>query len=827
MSLFLSSACQLRLSDDRASPTASTSNETIIVRFAVTDQLQRQIQPLIDAFTAENEAIDVQMVLTEATNTEAYHRSVAETADVFISTSQRHPSPQYLLDLRPFIERDDTFDAADFFPHLLVEDDGRVRTIPVSAGYHVVYYHKALFDAANVPYPENGWTVDEFLDTARQMTRRDGDEVTQWGYLPVSPVWSPLLAAQLEAPIGRSGNPRLAGADVVAAVGWLAELFTHHQVSPWLPLYRGDSTGGPTRAQLIGNDQAAMWEGAVSHYPQWNTQVENMGIVAMPLVNGALFAEPLITGYSISAGTANADAAWRLVSFLSRQAPVSFFEQYSVPARRSVAEAANYWPQLPEAVRAVVAYSAEQTQPPHLWADVQQLAGVFARVIEEGVSVEQALTGQAAVVPPTPEPLVVATPEPTRVTATTIHFVSGFNFQADTHRRLARAFHEAHPDIRVSVREPHMRMNVPYDPVAEIGEADCFVESVPNLDRFMESDLLLPIDALLELDATTGPEDFYPNSWAGLERDGQRYGLPASAAPRLILYDRTKLAAAGLPDPAPGWTLDELRQAAEALTTGSGDDKQYGFFDELYMLARFHFNLEFVDMTFEPPTLDYAAVAPALRWYVDLITLYGVHPALPLDGLDHFTFKTEGNYAMWTEQVNFVPPASALAERNWGVTSLPATPFGSGWRQAASRAYFIMKDSEQRAACWQWITFLSREHTAADGIPVRIEVAESAAYAEQVGLHAAAVYQAALVSSANSFTYSYPAWMAPGYRLWYERALEQAILHGADLLLELEQSQQQWDAYRTCVTAANAFDNRETWIQCAVQVDPALASYYR
>jgi ABC-type glycerol-3-phosphate transport system substrate-binding protein len=803
----------------------SQETEQMTIRLAVTDQLHRQIQPLIAAFTAENEAIDVQLVFIEATDTESYHRTVAETADVFISTSQRHPNPAYLLDLRPFIDHDNTFDAADFYPNLLLEDNnGRIQTIPVSAAYHVIYYNKALFDAADLPHPENGWTLDQFLAIAQQLTRRDGDEVTQWGYLPAITIWSPFLAAQLDAPIGQTDNPRFSDSDVIAAVNWLTELFTD---------YSGGSDNS-RRDQPIRNGQVAMWENPISSYQQ-SAFIENPGIVSIPLVDGALFSEPLITGYSISAGTENAEAAWQLVSFLSRQPPAGQLQQYSVPARRSVAEAANYWFQLPPEMHEAVAYSVENTRPPQLWGNTWQIANLFPQIMTGNLTVEEALTGQATIARPIEEPPAVATPEPTAVTATSIQFVSGFNFQATTHRTLARAFHEAHPDISVSVLEPHIRMNTPYDPVAEIGEADCFVGRVSNLDRFMELDLLLPIDALLELDATTGPEDFYASSWVGLERDGQRYGLPAAVVPRLILYDRTKFAAAGLPDPALDWTLDELRQTAEALTTGSGDDKQYGFFDDIYRLARFHFDLKLIDTTLTPPTLDYSAAAPALRWYIDLTTLYGVHPTLPIYSDDytnyvgyveaHRIFGIEGNYAMWTEHASFVPSATGLAERNWGVAPLPVTPYGSGWHHPGNSAYFIMKDSEHRAACWQWITFLSREYTAADGIPVRIEVAESAAYVEQVGPQAAAVYQAALASSADSFSYGYPDWMEPGYRLWYDRALEQA-LHGADLLLELEQSQQHWDDYRACVIATDAFDNREAWVQCAIEVDPTLAGHY-
>ena len=48
--------------------------------------------------------------------------------------------------------------------------------IPQNASSLVVYYNRALFDAARLSYPAAGWTWDDFLQTARALTRdMDGD----------------------------------------------------------------------------------------------------------------------------------------------------------------------------------------------------------------------------------------------------------------------------------------------------------------------------------------------------------------------------------------------------------------------------------------------------------------------------------------------------------------------------------------------------------------------------------------------------------------------------------------------------------------------------
>ena len=42
-------------------------------------------------------------------------------------------------------------------------------------------YNKDLFDEAGIEYPEDDWTMDEFLETAKALTVKDGDKTTQFG----------------------------------------------------------------------------------------------------------------------------------------------------------------------------------------------------------------------------------------------------------------------------------------------------------------------------------------------------------------------------------------------------------------------------------------------------------------------------------------------------------------------------------------------------------------------------------------------------------------------------------------------------------------------
>jgi len=53
--------------------------------------------------------------------------------------------------------------------------DGRQYCFPTNAGPWVLFYNKEVFDRCGVPYPRGDWTWDEFLQTARRLTRRRAD----------------------------------------------------------------------------------------------------------------------------------------------------------------------------------------------------------------------------------------------------------------------------------------------------------------------------------------------------------------------------------------------------------------------------------------------------------------------------------------------------------------------------------------------------------------------------------------------------------------------------------------------------------------------------
>jgi multiple sugar transport system substrate-binding protein len=241
---------------------------------------------------------------------------------------------QLFLDLGPFIEADNSFDASDFYPSALAafQCQGQLLALPRQVDVNILAYNKRIFDAADLPYPSPEWTWDDVLVAAQRLTRREAPQ--QWGLVLPATMWYELpliLTAQKEMAV--SGEARapslLSSPDAAWAIEWVRNLALVHEVMP--PFARG-SQG--EQSEMFHQGQVAMM---LSHYssaiPRESTNVELMelGAIALP-VTGHPATGHLMNGLAISARAAHPQAAWRWIEFLSRQ-PSSI---QLLPARRSL-----------------------------------------------------------------------------------------------------------------------------------------------------------------------------------------------------------------------------------------------------------------------------------------------------------------------------------------------------------------------------------------------------------------------------------------------------------------------------------------------------------
>lgn len=823
-------------------PTPTPEIESVTISFACMDYQRDYYQDLAQEFQKLHPAITVELVSKDqvldrsssggvvvASSDDIF--KIAAAADTFLDfAGMLGDAPQdIVLDLTDLIEQDDKFTLDDFYPGplTLFQRSGKLWGLPFTADTQFIYYNPELFDAANVPYPEIGWSWDDFLEAASRLTIREGGTVRQYGYMDPHPFYTlPLLAYQR---VGRlvddDQDPplaRLGTSGVAEAVGWYADLILAHGVMP-----NPATMDSLVRQQFPYERSPAMWVGG--SYERDNFEhLYKAGIAPFPEA-GEAAASVSADGYFISAGTGHPEAAWRWIEFLSRQPPSTY--DASVPVRKSVAEETRYWKKMDKETAAVYQYALD-----HAVNYPSAIRGELNRAFEavlQGEPVEVVLAtaqvranerlAEAAIeAQRPPKELAVATPVPTPTPGgIMLHFLVPTGTDLMPYRTLADHFQQLHPEIAVEVSA-----GAGTSLAEQSAVADCFAWYAHGLSS-ESSDALLALDPFLADDTAMSLDAFPPAFLEAVRSEGVLWGLPLETDAWLLYYNRDLLDAAGVPYPTADWTPQQLIEQAIALTDLSTSEAVYGFYprDGAYANAPYYVawlggQLFSAD---GQPTFDDPTVAEALACYTDLIaeasppsaaergesrwpshvTLWGGHPG-PVG---------QGRVAMWIDYFGNHRGAPPL-DFDVGVGPLPA---GAVPLTAFSpRALFISAQTPHPNACWEWISFLSAQPEAVSLLPLCHDVAASDAWRERAGVETADAWQA-LLDRGEKPQRSWVQTPATFALYWLDEALAD-VLAGARPDAALAEAQAQAATFADCIASSELTEG--TVRACARQTDP-------
>jgi ABC-type glycerol-3-phosphate transport system substrate-binding protein len=342
-----------------AGPTvvAPTAQPVITIRLAATERHFGDYARLAREFEAANPDIKVQIIPMDTLLRGVRGRDghtyrllepswpeLAAGADLIAGVALRSEDVQqgYVLDLKPFIEADASFDRADFYPGVLeaASQNGGLYMVPDLLYVRLLFFNKELWGSLGLPRsPGTSW--QDVVTVAQAMAQKQGGTVERWGFIDLWKGTWQMDGILDEAGLYRSPEDlsRLDRPEVVAMMERLAALYDSGAFYPI----------GPDLAQfqtLIREERVGMWTGA---------EVGSGGATpesSLPFVVGV---EPFpvntiaVTGYVISQRTQYAEQAWRLLSFLSRRSPEDFGGNEiggGVPVRNSVAERDGYWARL-------------------------------------------------------------------------------------------------------------------------------------------------------------------------------------------------------------------------------------------------------------------------------------------------------------------------------------------------------------------------------------------------------------------------------------------------------------------------------------------------
>jgi multiple sugar transport system substrate-binding protein len=249
-----------------------------------------------------------------------------------------------LQPLGPYMTYSPVIQATQFYTQALAPFywRGVLTCIPQNLSSPVIYYNKALFDAAKLNYPQSNWTWDDFLATAKALTLdTNGDGATDQYGLSIEPTIiraAPFIWQNGGELVFNPGAPTRLSLDKPegkAALQWFIDLQLVHHVVP--PLEEAKSEDAETR---FLNGRAAMYMDSRRFVPTARESAAfDWDVAGLP--RGRQAASILHSdGYCMPAMSKNKQAAWALIEYANSVEGQTIIAATgrTVPSLRQVAE---------------------------------------------------------------------------------------------------------------------------------------------------------------------------------------------------------------------------------------------------------------------------------------------------------------------------------------------------------------------------------------------------------------------------------------------------------------------------------------------------------
>ncbi|HEX2908799.1 MAG TPA: extracellular solute-binding protein [Phototrophicaceae bacterium] len=821
-------------------------------------------EELLGRFTADHPGVKV--VLVRGDDQEMYYSPAAygvedhldgaekyvASADVlYIGSNNLSPEATragYFLDLAPLVNSDIDLNPDDFFPGIweAFQWDRGIWGLPVSASVQVVIYSVDAFDNAGLPYPDEGWTLDDYINAARTLTEKNED-----GTIKVPGMETYNVGLLFRSLLGRG----VYDDTVIPYAPDFNQPELAAMLEAWLDLTTELQTDGSYDYNAVPLRFEQTWR-------LTNIMPDNDTTWAASLLpNGVAGLD--VQGFAVSSGTQNPELAYELAKFLSNDAEVSALFYGDTPARQSLVgveleDSLYFRPELPEDVQTLIDRAVENGVPGSalMYSDYVNLAAqkissgemdaVSALQEAEKEAVEAQDTALARLDTGT---VLVATPQPTPVMAEGqivlkfgLNLMTSNTASTEEWNRLIEDFRAANPDVGNIDLVSQMVQNT-------TEEMDCYYQpnnAVPDLDLTT----VLNLDPFMDADPGFDETDFMGNALQLVQRDDRVWAYPMVIQPAVLWYNSESFANAGVPEPVGDWTVDAFKDALELLQQTAENDKPVfepqSFNNTYLLLLMAGYGAIPYDYRTNPPALNLSDPdgREAMRQVLDLAK-EGYMAYQELATLGGGGFGSSGDVPLYGD---------ALSTITWRLQNrtnpdiqdpylLTNYPHGS---QNVPVAFdmgtaYINATTQNPDACYRWITTIAQRPDLLSGIPVRRSLLSDSQVALAQGEDVTALYQefANKLDDPNAviFPSQYGSSGSVGSfveLLWVNRAFDNYVLHDGDLDADLNDAELFINTYRECaaeiapldVNALASTDDALAYIRqytdCALTVDPTL-----
>ncbi len=335
-----------------ATPAPTQEGGKVVIRLGTGDSGEglNPHQEIIAAFEKDNPDIIVQ--LEAVAGNDYYTRLLTQIAsgdapDIMQIGDDAVPnfvSKGAFLPLDDFINGQYPLDTSIYLPGVMEPGmyQGKTYFLPKDFSTLAVYYNKKIFDQYGVAYPQDGWTWEQFLDTAQKLTIDENNDGTPevWGVQLTAnwttgfEYWVAAAGGSLISEDGKSFVGYMDSPETIEAVQFFADLYNKYKVAPPPADFNQWAGGNPE----FENGTAAMR--LFGRWPQAGLRKDekvDLGVVSVPV--GKQAANVLFwSGFGIFSGTKHPEAVWRFLKYYVGAEGSKVWAQHGIPPVASAAE---------------------------------------------------------------------------------------------------------------------------------------------------------------------------------------------------------------------------------------------------------------------------------------------------------------------------------------------------------------------------------------------------------------------------------------------------------------------------------------------------------
>ncbi len=327
-------------------PTLETASEYTSLRFSLFDDpsllllYEKIIKGFREYFPKTAVSLDFQKFRQEMSTPEYFFdMNKGVFPDIF--ALQRHHlfwliKNNYIQPLDNFLADEPGYplDTLDKFVRDAVTYKGKIWMLPKNMHIFYLCYNKKLFDKEGIPYPDETWTWETYLEAAKALTKPAGKSGTgeQFGSVPFRSLnyITPLLWAHGANLVDESGKVKLTSSETIDTIHFAADLVLKHGVTPSPETFYSEHPSDLPKMQpkiLFKKSKLGMFLMASMHYVNHFSTIKDLDwdIAVIPRGPAGRFTQVSFSGWSVSSATDSPRMAGELAKYLAGTNGASHF----------------------------------------------------------------------------------------------------------------------------------------------------------------------------------------------------------------------------------------------------------------------------------------------------------------------------------------------------------------------------------------------------------------------------------------------------------------------------------------------------------------------